>query len=168
LNLPLFYRVHSPFYSPRGVLTVCGTPTGGPGQQELFYERYGGHLLELLSVVLSAEKLMCVSTARIWPCTALSCTVSGASVTQQQSRAVTVGTGPSVRGRDGVVPWRAHCYSARLGSPITGHHHTRSAVTGLHTVRVLCAVIRRAVLETDGLTVVSAYLPRVPVAGRSF
>jgi hypothetical protein len=107
LNLPLFYRVHSPFYSPRGVLTVCGTPTGGPGQQELFYERYGGHLLELLSVVLSAEKLMCVSTARIWPCTALSCTVSGASVTQQQSRAVTVGTGPSVRGRDGAVPWRA-------------------------------------------------------------
>jgi hypothetical protein len=39
-------------------------------------------LLELLSVVLSIEKLMCVSTARIWPCTALSCTVSGVSATQ--------------------------------------------------------------------------------------
>jgi hypothetical protein len=76
--------------------------------------------------------------------------------------------GPSVRGRDGAVLWRAHCYSARLGSPITGHHHARSAVTGLHTVRVLCAVIRRAAFRTGGLTVVSAYLPRVSVAGRTF
>jgi hypothetical protein len=38
---------------------------------------------EVFSVVLSIEKLMRVSTARIWPCTALSCTVSGVSVTQQ-------------------------------------------------------------------------------------
>jgi hypothetical protein len=62
------------------VLTLSGAPTGGPGQQELFYERHGGHLLELLSVVFSIEKLMCVSLARIWPCTALSCTVSGISI----------------------------------------------------------------------------------------
>jgi hypothetical protein len=27
-------RVHSPFYSLRGVLTLCGAPIGGPGQQE--------------------------------------------------------------------------------------------------------------------------------------
>jgi hypothetical protein len=37
----------------------------GLANRSLFYERYGGHLLELLSVVLSTEKLMCVSTARI-------------------------------------------------------------------------------------------------------
>jgi hypothetical protein len=39
---------------------------------------------------------------------------------------------------------------------------------GLYTVRVLCMVIRRAALETGGLTVVSAYLPSMSVAGRSF
>jgi hypothetical protein len=58
-------------------------------------------------------------------------------------------------------PWRVHCFSARLGSPITGHHHARSAVTGLHTVRVLCVVIRRAALETDGLRGVSLPAPCV-------
>jgi hypothetical protein len=46
----------------------------------LFYERYGDLHLQLLSVVLTIGKLMCVSTTRIRPCTDLSCTVSGVSV----------------------------------------------------------------------------------------
>jgi hypothetical protein len=70
----------------------------GPANRSLFYERYGGHLLELLSVVLSIGKLMCVSTVGIRPCTALSCTVFGVSVAQQCSRAVIVGMEPPVRG----------------------------------------------------------------------
>jgi hypothetical protein len=53
--------------------------------------RYGDLHLQLLSVVFSVGKLMCVSMARIWPCTALSCIASGVSVAQQRSRAVTVG-----------------------------------------------------------------------------
>jgi hypothetical protein len=31
---PPFQRVHFPFYSTRGALTLCGAPTGGPSQQE--------------------------------------------------------------------------------------------------------------------------------------
>jgi hypothetical protein len=41
-----------------------------PANRSLFYERYGDLHLQLLSVVFSIEKLMCVSTARIWPCAA--------------------------------------------------------------------------------------------------
>jgi hypothetical protein len=52
----------------------------GPANRSLFYERYGGHLLELLSVVLSIGELMCVSIVGIRPCTALSCTVFGEAV----------------------------------------------------------------------------------------
>jgi hypothetical protein len=51
-------------------------------------------------------------------------------------------------GKNSADPLRAHCRSARLGSPIIGHHHARSAVMGLYTVRALCTVIRRAALET--------------------
>jgi hypothetical protein len=55
----------------------------GPANRSLLYERCGDLYLQLLSVVFSIGKLMCVSVARIWPCTALSCTVSGVNVTQQ-------------------------------------------------------------------------------------
>jgi hypothetical protein len=43
----------------------------GPANKSLFYERYGDLHLQLLSVVLMIGKLMCVSTAKIWPCAAL-------------------------------------------------------------------------------------------------
>jgi hypothetical protein len=58
-----------------------------------------------------------------------------------------------------------HALARPLQAIIT---HVRSAATGLHAARALCTVIRRAALETGGLTVVSAYLPRASVAGRSF
>jgi hypothetical protein len=43
----------------------------GPANRSLFYERYGDLHLQLLFVVLSIEKLMCVSIVRIWLCAAL-------------------------------------------------------------------------------------------------
>jgi hypothetical protein len=43
----------------------------GPAYRSLFYEWYGDLHLQLLSVVLSIEELICVSTARIWSCAAL-------------------------------------------------------------------------------------------------
>jgi hypothetical protein len=72
-------------------LHCAGPRQVGPANRSLLYERYGDLHLQLLSVVFSIGKLMCVSIARIWPCIALSCTVSGVSVAQQRSRAVTVG-----------------------------------------------------------------------------
>jgi hypothetical protein len=45
-----------------------------------------------------------------------------------------------------------HCGSARLDSPVTGHHHAaRGAVTGLYAACAQYTVTRRAVLETGGL-----------------
>jgi hypothetical protein len=38
-----------------------------------------------------------------------------------------------------------------LALPITDHHHARSAVTGLYTVRALCTVIRRPPSDQAGL-----------------
>jgi hypothetical protein len=76
----------------QGVCLHCmGPRQEGPANRSLFYERYGDLHLQLLSVVFSIEKLMCVSTARIWPCAALPCTVTAISVTQQRSHAATVG-----------------------------------------------------------------------------
>jgi hypothetical protein len=46
--------------------------------------------------------------------------------------------------------------------------HARGAVTGLYAACTQYTVIRRAALETGGLIVVSAYLPRVSVAGNTF
>jgi hypothetical protein len=46
--------------------------------------------------------------------------------------------------------------------------HAHRAVTGLYAACAQYTVIRRAALETDGLTVVSAYLPRVSLAGHTF
>jgi hypothetical protein len=64
---------------------------------------------------------------------------------------------------------RVHCGSARPGSPVTGHHHAvRGAMTGLYATCSQYTVTGRATLETGGLTVVSAYLPRVSVAGHTF
>jgi hypothetical protein len=64
---------------------------------------------------------------------------------------------------------RAHCSSARLGSFITAHHYAaRGAVTRLHAAGAQYTVTRRAALEIGGLTVVSAYLPRVSGAGHTF
>jgi hypothetical protein len=46
--------------------------------------------------------------------------------------------------------------------------HVRGTVTGLYAACAQYTVIRRAASETGGLTVVSAYLPRVSVAGHTF
>jgi hypothetical protein len=116
--------------------------------------------------------LMCVSTARIWPYAALSCIVTAVSVTQQWSCVTTVGWEP-VRRRSSADPLRCclrvHCGSARLGSPVTGHHHAvRGAVTGLYAACAHYTVTRRAASKIGRLTMVSAYLPRVSVARHAF
>jgi hypothetical protein len=41
-------------------------------------------------------------------------------------------------------------------------------MTGLHAAGAQYTMTRRATLEIGGLTVVSAYLPRVSVAGHAF
>jgi hypothetical protein len=46
--------------------------------------------------------------------------------------------------------------------------HVRGTVTELYAACAQYSAMRCAALETGGLTVVSAYLPRVSVAGRSF
>jgi hypothetical protein len=56
--------------------------------------------------------------------------------------------------------------SARLLQAIITH--ARSTVTGLYAACAQYMVIRHAVLETCGLTVVSPHLPRVSVAGHTF
>jgi hypothetical protein len=99
-------------------------------------------------------------------------TVTPVNVTQQWCCAATVGCDSNRRGGSADPPYRrlcVYCSSARLGSLVTAHHYAaRGAVTGLHAAGALYTVTRRAALETGGLTVVSAYLPRVSVVGRSF
>jgi hypothetical protein len=153
-------------------LHCAGPQQVDPANRSLFYERYGDLHLQLLSVVFSIEKLMCVSIAWIWPCVALSCIVTAVSVTLQWSCDTTVGWEP-VRRRSSADPLRrclrVHFGNARLGSPVMGHHHAvRGAVMGLYTTCAQYTVTRRATSETGGLTVVSAYLPRVLVAGHAF
>jgi hypothetical protein len=101
---------------------------------------------------------MCVSITWIRPCTALSNSEVALSL---------LGCDLQSSGETALTR-SARDSSARLGSPATGHHHERSVAMGPCTVRALCTVIRRAALETGGLTVVSVYLPRVSVAGRTF
>jgi hypothetical protein len=103
----------------------------------------------------------------------LVCTVTAISVTQQCSRAATVGSEPSVRRRSSADPprrcLRAHYCSARLSTPVAGHHYAaRGTMTGLHAAGALYTVTRRAALKTGGLTVVSAYLFRVSRLGHTF
>jgi hypothetical protein len=161
-----------PFIVQGMCLHCAGPQQVDPANRSLFYERYGDLHLQLLSVVFSIEKLMCISTARIWPCAVLSCIVTAISVTQQWSCVTTVGWEPVSR-RSSADPLRrclrVHCGSARLGSPITGHHHAvRGAVMGLYAACAQYMVTRRAALETGGFTLVSAYLPRVSVVGHAF
>jgi hypothetical protein len=63
-------------------------------------------------------------------------TVTAINVTQQWCCAATVGYDSDRRGGSADPPRRclhAHCGSARLSLPVTGHHHaTCRAVTGLH------------------------------------
>jgi hypothetical protein len=59
----------------------------------------------------------------------------------------------------------AHALAHLLQANIT---HARGTVTGLYAACAQYTVTRRAALETSGLTVVSAYLPRVSVAGHAF
>jgi hypothetical protein len=59
----------------------------------------------------------------------------------------------------------AHASALLLQAIITP---ARGAVTELYAACAQYTVMRRAVLETGGLTVVSAYLPRVSVAAHTF
>jgi hypothetical protein len=59
----------------------------------------------------------------------------------------------------------AHASALLLQAIITP---ARGAVMGLYAACAQYTVTRRAALETGGLTVVSAYLPRVSVAGHTF
>jgi hypothetical protein len=60
-----------PFIDQGECLHCAGPRQVGPTNRSLLYERYGDLSLQLLSVVLSIGKLICVSTARIWSCAAL-------------------------------------------------------------------------------------------------
>jgi hypothetical protein len=59
----------------------------------------------------------------------------------------------------------AHASAHLLQAIIT---HARCPLIGLYAACAQYPVIRRAALETGGLTVVSAHLPRVSVAGHTF
>jgi hypothetical protein len=59
----------------------------------------------------------------------------------------------------------AHASAHLLQAIIT---HARGSVTRLYAACAQYTVIRRAAFETGGLTVMSAYLPRVSVAGHTF
>jgi hypothetical protein len=99
-------------------------------------------------------------------------TVTAVSVTQKWCCAATVGCDSDRHGSSADQPrrrLRAPCGSARLGPLVTAHHYAaRGTMTGLHAAGPQYTVTRRAALETGGLTVVSAYLPRVSVAGHAF
>jgi hypothetical protein len=56
-----------PFIDQGECLHSAGPRQVGPANRGLFYERYGDLHLQLLSI----RKLMCVSTAKIWPYAAL-------------------------------------------------------------------------------------------------
>jgi hypothetical protein len=108
----------------------------GPVNRSLFYERYGDFHLQLLSVVLSIEKLMCVSIARIWPCAALSAQ-SPLSVLPN-SEAVLPLLGENLSGEGAALTRRAvasartvaaHASALLLQAIIT---HACGAVTGLY------------------------------------
>jgi hypothetical protein len=67
-----------PFIGSRGARTLSGAPTGGPDillnnvqTLEPLTPRYRNLPLQLLPIVLSIEKLMCVSTTRVWSCVTL-------------------------------------------------------------------------------------------------
>jgi hypothetical protein len=59
----------------------------------------------------------------------------------------------------------AHALALLLQAIIT---HARGAVMGLYAACAHYTVIQRAALEIGGLTMMSAYLPRVSVAGHTF
>jgi hypothetical protein len=62
-------------------------------------------------------------------------------------------------------PVAAHASALLLQAIIT---HVRDAVMGLYAACAQYTMIRCATLEIGGLTVVSAYLPHVSVAGHTF
>jgi hypothetical protein len=162
-----------PFIVQGRCLHCAGPRQVGPANRDLLYVIWRS---------LSPAPCRCLhgweDNVRIFNLDAVVCCLAGTvtavavSVTQQWCCAATVG-------RDSDRHWgsadpprrclRAHCGSTRLGSLVTAHHYAaRGAVTGLHAAGAQYTVTRRATLETGGLTVVSAYLPRVSVAGHAF
>jgi hypothetical protein len=93
------------FYLDQGECLHCTGPRQvGPANRSLLYERYEDLPLQLLSVVLTIGKLMCVSTARIWPCAALPAQWLQPVLPNSRSRAATVGSDPSDRWRSSANP----------------------------------------------------------------
>jgi hypothetical protein len=85
------------FYSPREVLTLSGAPTGGPGQQEpALREILRSSSRAPLRSPLDQKVHMHIYNQGMAVCSHTR-TVTAVSVAQQRSRAVTVGTEPSVR-----------------------------------------------------------------------
>jgi hypothetical protein len=122
--------VHASFYSPREALTLRGAPIGGPGQQEpILWVIWRSSSPAPLYSSLDREVDVRIHSQDTAVCK-LACTVTAVSVTQQCSRAATVGSEPSVRRRSSVdLPrrcLRAHCCSACLGTRVAGHHHARA------------------------------------------
>jgi hypothetical protein len=89
------------------------------------------------------------------------------SVTHSGRRVVTVGLEPSDRRRSCADPphrrLRAHCTPRLTGSRPSLPTRAAPRVDCTPLARAQCAVMRRAALETGGLTMVSAYLPSVSV-----
>jgi hypothetical protein len=160
-----------PFIVQGRCLHCAGPQQVGPANRSLLYVIWRSPSSAPCCSLYGPEDNECIHNLDTVVC-CLAGTVTAVSVTQQWCCAATVGCDSDRRGGSADPPYRRLCMhysSARLGSLVTAHHYTaRGAVTGLHAAGVLYTVTRRAALETGGLTVVSAYLPRVPVAGRSF
>jgi hypothetical protein len=93
-----------PFIVQEECLHCAGPRQVGPANRSLSYERYGDLHLQLLSIVLTIGKLMCVSTAKICPCATLPAQCLLSVLPNSGSRAATVGSGPSDRRRSSADP----------------------------------------------------------------
>jgi hypothetical protein len=127
-------------------------------------------LLQLLPVVFSIEKLMCVSIARIWSCTVLpaQCLLSTLYTVEDvlsllgQDPLTGEGVAPTRRAVASVRTVAAHASALLQQSIITPYPRTRRGESTVRRLPVHSAQCRAA-LETGGLTVVSAHLPSVSV-----
>jgi hypothetical protein len=160
-----------PFIVQGRCLHCAGPRQVGPANRDLLCVIWRSPSLAPCRSLLGREDIVRIDNPDTVVCRPAG-TVTAISVTQQWCCAATVGRDSDRRGGSADPPRRclhARCSSARLGSPVTAHHYAaRGAVMGLHAAGALYTATRRADLETGGLTVVSAYLPRVSVADHAF
>jgi hypothetical protein len=110
---------------------------------------------------------MYVSTARMWSCATLpaQCLLSVLRIVEDVPSLLGVGAALTCRVVASARTVAAHASALLQQTIIT---NARGAVIGLYAACAQYTVIRRAAVETGGLTMVSAHLPRVSVAGHTF